>query len=316
MYDLSYRTDPFAFFLEGLYHYIPLARSANTTVFSGLNKLYQIQSCGIPGNITHAIATHTPLLNNIPRRIKDREIHDSSNIVLLNTYNYATYAVQMNIIGWIKIMTQWIKLGANIERFKVKPEGFPEDKYWASSLGGMIKYKSYSPGEVVAAKIKDFVYSLKARELSNSDVVTALNNLYSSVNTQMQYLNRSYGKIFKPEPMCYGALLHLVMGIKEFLDKKELTRNKEYLMKLFTVVYQLCRMLFGYVGEINTSTLIVLNQDDEYTRISDTTVAALPAPNPNSIHYFREEEAPPISRHALYYVDRVCAAYKGFYKPI
>ena len=87
-------------------------------------------------------------------------------------------------------------------------------------------------------------------------------------------------------------------------------------MKLFTVVYQLCRMLFGYVGEINSSTLIVLNQDDEYTRISDTTVAALPAPNPNSIHYFKEEEAPPISRHALYYVDRVCAAYKGFYKPI
>ena len=333
MYELTYRTDPIALFLEGLYHYYPLVRSAGSEVSQGMNRLYQIQSAGIPGNISHII--NAQIAQTEKQFVEDTERFynkDIPGIDLLQQADYASYAVNCNLASWIILLGEWIKMGCNIERFKIKPKGFPEIKYWTSLFGGMIEYTSYSPGDVVCDKMKKFVYTLKRvytnpniqgigrnksafNPIQTADILVALDNLYSSMNTQMQYLNRFSGKVYKPEPMPYGAILHFVHDLPFFTTS--FSKNKDTLLKMFNILYQLCRMLFGYVGGIHSKGLLCLNQEDEYTRISDTMVAAIPAPNPNSIHYFREEQTGPlISQHALFYVDRVCAAYKGYYKSV
>lgn len=320
MNSLTPNTNPFALMLEGLSHYYPLAKFCGDKGSSGLNKLFRIQTGGVPGEIEQIVEAQSR--HNFDNQQIQKVVNaDLPGIAVLNQNNYATFVVNQCIFSWCLLMGEWIKMGCDLERFKVEPKGSEQEKYWASLFKGIIKYRSYPPNQAVCEKMREFVYLFKDNWYKRTSeqpgglatIITAVDNLDATLRSQMMYLKSMGGRITKPDPMPYGALLHFVERIYDYVEY--FFHYREYLLKLFNVLHSLCRLLFGVVGDFEDQTLLCLNKEDEYTRISDVTVAAIPAPNPNSIHYFREGESPYISRHALLYVDRVCAAYKGIYTP-
>ena len=321
MSNLTPNTNPFSLMLDGLSHYYPLAKYCGSKGGSGLNRLFRIQTAGVPGEIEKIVEAQARK-NLTPDQIEKYVNADIPGIQVLNENNYCTYAVNTCIKSWCLLMGEWIKMGCDLERFKVEPKGSEQHKYWASLFDGIIQYKSYPPNQSVCEKMRRFVYIFKDVRFVGRDypmgankasIIAELDNLDATIRSQLVILKSMGGKVTHPDPMPYGALLHFVERVYDYLEY--FFNSRDNLLKMFNILHSLCRLLFGTIGDFEQQTLMCLNKEDEYTRISDSTVAAIPAPNPNSIHYFRENESPYISRHALFYIDRVCAAYKGFYSP-
>lgn len=302
--------------LDALYYYEKLVTFCGTDVNSGLNRLYQMQSAGIPGNIGQAIdnrmfSNDPNLGNNLP------------GVHILRAVNYAENLITLNLCSWIKLLEVCLNVNGdntNIPLDKTASNSIqftPFSEFLYNMYGGIQLYGRFNPDLNICHKLEELstaIFDIKKKqnipfEWHYDNARRLLESTVATVNHQFSYISTVSGVVPDPEetnPNAVESFLKCIpLALSIFRD------NRDILLNLFRILYVFVRLRSGCVVEPKRHTLIHVTKKISDMRISDTTVACIPFPIAQILPYFEEVESSRIGRYALYYVDRLSAFIAG-----
>ena len=303
--DIQYQTH--SHLLDALYYYEKLVTFCGNEINSGLNKLYQIQSAGIPGNIAQAIdnkmwSQDPKLGTNLP------------GVHILRAVNYADNLINLNLCSWIRLFSLAFSQQAprNTSKTATRPfQPTPFNEFLYNLLGGIQLYMQFNVDTNVCEKLEDLaeaIFDIKRKQNIPFDwhynnVRTILQYAVSQIDHQFAYISTVGGRLPKPEETNEGTFQSFLKAIP--LALSVFRNNRDILLLFFRLMYVAGRLRSGAVIEPKKHTLLSVSKKIANMRISDTTVACIPLPIAQILPSFEEEESSRIGRYALYYVDRL-----------
>lgn len=288
--DVDTHENPNSPILDAAEAYVALIAPLQPRVYSGLKKLFLLSVTGTPEYHAQTYVDRLEIL------------YKDSKQPLINQ-DYVQYAIKSNICNWLDTLKTLIL--ARLEQIQSLPAEI--HSAWVNTDNSRRFY--YSPSMTIVRELEALI------QMSGSPYEpisqTPVRNSAFVCLAELSRVMRLSG-IVSPTPRCDDILIQFVNcqnSLLYFFGGQSVSFDQIHL-PLLQIYIVIARLLMGAVSiGYSISETTVVPQAVRTMQLSDSTLAALPAPTFASILSYAEPDAPFISGKARTYLSRLTTYY-------